>query len=54
MKDRDWIYCNTFPIEVEYEPNGWSCPNCGGRLLNVLGTCATKIYKDENRKRHSN
>jgi len=45
IKDTDWKFCNS---KLEPYPNKWSkesrCPKCGNNLVNVLGTCATKVY----------
>ena len=45
VKSDKWVFCNT---ELEPHPYEWSseykCPKCGNRLVNILGTCATKIY----------
>jgi len=42
----DWVFCNT---ELEPYPNHWSseyrCPKCGNNLVNIIGTCATKVHK---------
>jgi predicted RNA-binding Zn-ribbon protein involved in translation (DUF1610 family) len=42
----DWVFCNT---KLEPYPNPWSreyrCPKCGNTLVNIIGTCATKVYK---------
>jgi hypothetical protein len=42
----EWVFCNT---KLEAYPNPWSreykCPKCGNNLVNILGTCATKVYK---------
>ena len=44
-ENNNWKFCNTKP---EPYPNKWSresrCPKCGNNLVNVLGTCATKVY----------
>ena len=40
-----WKFCNT---KLEPFPHPWSseykCPKCGNHLVNILGTCATKVY----------
>lgn len=43
--NKNWVFCNT---ELAPFPYKWSlkrkCPKCGNNLVNILGTCATKIY----------
>ncbi len=41
-----WVFCNA---ELEPFPYEWSsnykCPKCGNNLVNILGTCATKVFE---------
>lgn len=42
----DWVFCNTYLLPYPYDySSDYKCPKCGGRLVNALGTCATKVYK---------
>lgn len=45
VKSKTWTFCNT---ELQPYPYEWSCnykcPKCGNHLVNILGTCATKVY----------
>lgn len=45
VKSNKWVFCNT---ELQPYPYEWSsdykCPKCGNHLVNILGTCATKVY----------
>lgn len=45
VKSDKWVFCNT---KLQPYPYEWSskrkCPKCGNHLVNIMGTCATKVY----------
>lgn len=43
---KKWVFCNEPLVKGYYDIKPY-CPKCGSKsgLVNILGLCATKIYK---------